>query len=543
MPKLSYMLHDHDLGFLKMVATHWGVELTAPDAASALPILLKAMLDETLTQEIFETLPEEGKTALSTISQNNGLMLWAQFSRRFGDVRTMGSARRDRERPDLNPATTSEILWYRGMIGRAFLNISGEPQEYVYIPDEFFERLASFAKSTQTPPGKPANPAALGKIVPANDQILDDACTLLAGLRSGIPEEMIEKQIKTLPFATLQQLLQDAAIIETTNIPAPEKTRLFLEAPRSEALLMLSSSYIQSTRFNELLQLDQLVFEGNLENQPRRTRQIVFDFLHQIPENTWWNLDAFIRAIHEKNPDFQRPAGDYDSWFIRRKTDGQYLRGFDTWNEVDGALIRYLITGPMHWLGFTDIAYGKKNNRIVAFRRSTWESDLIRQVAPKNLPLENEKIKPQSDGRISVPNLAPRSLRYQIARFCDWQGASNDEYRYQISPDSLARSHQQGLKISLFSALLKRHLGDSFPPALGLMLERWDSSGTQAHLVSTTLLRVENPEMIEALKNTRAARYMDEQISPTVMIIKPGGEKIIRQTLAEIGYLTDDNLS
>jgi len=184
-------------------------------------------------------------------------------------------------------------------------------------------------------------------------------------------------------------------------------------------------------------------------------------------------------------------------------------------------------------LGFTDIAYGKKNNRIVAFRRSTWESDLIRQVAPKNLPQENEKIKPQSDGRISVPNLAPRSLRYQIARFCDWQGAS----------DSLVRARQQGLKISLFSALLKRHLGDSFPPALGLMLERWDSSGTQAHLVSTTLLRVENPEMIEALKNTRAARYMDEQISPTVMIIKPGGEKIIRQTLAEIGYLTDDNLS
>ena len=35
---------------------------------------------------------------------------------------------------------------------------------------------------------------------------------------------------------------------------------------------------------------------------------------------------------------------------------GDYLRGFSTWDEVDGALVRFLITGPMHWLGLVDLA-------------------------------------------------------------------------------------------------------------------------------------------------------------------------------------------
>ena len=61
-----------------------------------------------------------------------------------------------------------------------------------------------------------------------------------------------------------------------------------------------------------------------------------------------------MTAVHQQQPDFQRPAGDYDSWFLRDQQSGEFLRGFEHWDEVDGALLRYLICGPLHWLGGVD---------------------------------------------------------------------------------------------------------------------------------------------------------------------------------------------
>ncbi len=61
-------------------------------------------------------------------------------------------------------------------------------------------------------------------------------------------------------------------------------------------------------------------------------------------------------AGQTKVPRLPAPAGDYDSWFIKRASDGQYLRGFAHWEEVDGALIKYFITDILHWLGQVDLS-------------------------------------------------------------------------------------------------------------------------------------------------------------------------------------------
>src|SRR5579859_5992190 len=39
-------------------------------------------------------------------------------------------------------------------------------------------------------------------------------------------------------------------------------------------------------------------------------------------------------AVKEEEPDFQRPAGNYDSWYIRDAQSGEYLRGFESWDRV-----------------------------------------------------------------------------------------------------------------------------------------------------------------------------------------------------------------
>jgi len=113
------------------------------------------------------------------------------FTREFGELRTFGLARRTRENPDLRPVSPVEMLWYCGLIGRAFLKITGEPQEYVYIPDEFLN-MSSLPISEKNPLiPRPATTAESKVQILASDSILDDATELLAALRMNRPLENI----------------------------------------------------------------------------------------------------------------------------------------------------------------------------------------------------------------------------------------------------------------------------------------------------------------------------------------------------------------
>jgi hypothetical protein len=154
----------------------------------------------------------------------------------------------------------------------------------------------------------------------------------------------------------LRTLLGAAQLLDAQGNPAPEPVRAFLEMPRANALVTLARAWLHNPLINELRLLPGKVFEGDWHNDALRARQAILDFVSTIPRNTWWSLSAFLTDVRARHADFQRPAGDYDSWFIRDEVSGEFLRGYSHWEAVDGALIRYVICGPMYWLGLVDLA-------------------------------------------------------------------------------------------------------------------------------------------------------------------------------------------
>jgi hypothetical protein len=265
-------------------------------------------------------------------------------------------------------------------LDRAFFNTANGPQEFAFIPDDLFKiinheghedyegktkknSLVSVNSVVNSEPlGRPASPAEKSHPTPASDSILDDATTLLAALRLGI-----EPPETNVPRPVLEGFLRAAKIILKSG-PKPEKVKTFLEAPRYDALQMIAEAWLESETFNELRLLPGLVFEGEWNNQPAVTREFLLNLLDAIPEGKWWSLPAFIRDVKAKYPDFQRPAGDYDSWFIKREADGAYLRGFAHWEQVDGALVRYFITSMLFWLGQVELAAPEEGAEPTAFR-------------------------------------------------------------------------------------------------------------------------------------------------------------------------------
>lgn len=563
MPDLEHTLQGHDLGFLKIVAGAWGVELNAPDTVTALPFLVEGILENADFAEVIEALPQDAKNVLQALLQNEGRMLWATFVRTFGELRRMGMAKRDRERPDLKPASAVEILWYRGLVGRAFLNMppSSEPQEYAYIPEDLLPLLPTLRSDLPLPLGRPATPKESGRPILANDRILDHACTLLAALRLRLEEEALEKlPLGGIPSKVLKGLLRAAHLLDYDNVPHPERTRAFLEAPRGKALARMVQGWMEDPNFNELRLLPGLKFEGDWTNDPLRSRQAILEMISQVPENRWWSLPAFVAAVREQFPDFQRPAGDYDSWFIRRDIPASehegsnYLRGFSAWDEVDGALVRFLISGPMHWLGLLDLALPdvhetnetEMTNRPSAMRLSERAQALWHGDAPVDLPAENMPLLVFSDGRLTLSALTPRAVRYQVARFCQWGGENERdghlEYHYRITPAALERAKAQGLRASQLTGLLRRHSDGPLPPMLLQALERWENSGTQALVEQAVLLRVTSADILAALRKTRAARCLGEALNETTVFVRPGMEEQVLASLMEIGYLAEAKL-
>ncbi len=563
MPDLIHSLQDRDLGHLRIVAALWGLELGPTETSEALKELCARLLDPQRVGEIVDGLPPEAASALEALAAEGGRIPWAAFARRFGEIREVGAGRRDREQIHLNPISVAEMLFYRALLGRAFFDAPAGPQEFAFIPDDLIplipreerrdgekQNVSGSSASISSPKAAAVNPASepLGRLatpieranpLPTDDRILDDACSLLSALRLGWTS-LPNPETLSVPENILREFLQAAGLVEA-SAPLPEPARNFLACSRGEALALLVRTWLNSESFNELRQLPGLVCEGEWTNQPLSTRRLLLDLLSAIPHGQWWSLNAFVRMVKEKHADFQRPAGDYDSWFIRRSSDGTYLRGFPSWDEVDGALIRYLIIGPLHWLGVLDLAVPGPDKDPSAFRFTASASRLLEGLAPKEFLEENARLHVSSQGRIVVPRFLPRLARYQIARFCDWEEGRKDEYRYRVTPASLKRAVEQGVKVEQLLGLLQKHTAAPVPPAFVRSILRWEKHGAEAHLEAQVILRLGSPEVLEELRRSSAGRFLGEALGPVTVIVKAGAQARVLAALAEMGLLAEDN--
>jgi hypothetical protein len=150
-----------------------------------------------------------------------------------------------------------------------------------------------------------------------------------------------------------------------------------------------------------------------------------------------------------------------------------------------------------------------------------------------------------SNGLVRVPAGVPRAVRYQVARFCEWEPEKADEYRYRVTAASLERARGQGLKAGQLLSLLAKNAPADLPPAFVKAVKRWELKGVEARLETRVVLRVSRPEVLDELRRSKAGRFLGESLGPAAAAVKPGaGEKVLA-ALAELGmlaeYSTDTN--
>lgn len=544
MPNLHQTLRTTDLDFLQRIALAWKIDLQSQSFPDALKEIETSMPEKTALQETLEFLPADALEAWNYLVRHQGRESWAAFTRQFGELRAFGLARREREKPDQNPASAVEVLWYRSLIGRAFLNISKEPQEYAFIPDEFLEIIQAETAHVAVPLPRPASAAETKITNPANDSILDDATELLAALRMERPLEMTHLPQRPAYRQFLDALLSASGLITPDHLPEPEKVKTFLSASRGEALLILYQTWEHSRALNDLKMLPGVICDGVWANDPLIPRELVKNILRQIEPTVWWSINSLLAQVRSQLPDFQRPAGDYDSWFIRDEKTGEPLRGFEHWNDVEGALLRYLIGGPLFWLGVVDIARSSKNSPPQAFKISDFGLRLLQGQPPLIKNNESGTLTVTSDGMLLAYSWVPRALKYQLARFCEPILTPKNDRKYRITAQSLRLAGEQGLHPTQLLQLLQQAKVKNIPQSIVESLERWQQYGAELVVESVLLLRLDKPDLMPILQRTpKVSKCLGDILNNKTAVIKPGHLEPLVQALAEIGLLTEVKFS
>jgi hypothetical protein len=570
---------DIDISLLPVLAKFWKVNIVGLDRASQIMRLRDAMLNPEQTESAWDSLDDRQRGALQMLIGSGGKMPMAKFARLFGEVRQMGAAQIERENPLQKPANVAEALFYRGLVAQAFEMAEAGPRLVVYVPADLARALptkktsypgfstidpkdaeafaaAEAAAATQGTPLPPDLDEPLIEplmevtgIKQADTSIVDDLTTVLAYLQLVTPlldedtlAEQDRDQLKPhlLKFdddrlSFLFALGLSANLIEIINgkaYPRRVEARQWMEARRSEQIRTLVEHWRASPTYRELWHVPGLYPDpgGELDQyDAAAVRGVIVELLEMVPRSDWWALDQFINAVKETDADFQRPNGDYESWYIRDER-GDYLTGFDNWESVEGALLEFVITGPMHWLGLTDRA--DDCARLTAYGRA-----LLAGTAWPAPAEPDDKLTLREDGTLLISRKVSRVDRFQAARFTSWI-AAGDPYTYRLDSAGVQQAAEQGINTGHILSFLGRLLGDApIPPTIMRLLDNWRGGPTASVTVEElTVLRTTAPETMERILDAPALRrYLGARLGPMAVIVRAGQWDALQAALGEVG--------
>ena len=494
MPQTSQMLADYPEIQLQVIAELRGAFLDGEKNIRAMIDSLGGQITDPTSvlmafQEITDSYPG-ARTALDLLLAEGGEMREAQFSREYGSIRQMGPSKLEREQPWNAPESVAELLYYYGLIGRTYKGEGQNAHTIIFIPSDILPWLPQpmTADGEQGLAAAPVPPPPSSRMLRLEDAFLEDAGTLLGflhteGLRlqgDGTPNpEDIDQLMMRLksadgfvsPFvapvasANVEEvrvalLLHLARRLGWLRRADDERVRLtgnrvyaFLEQPRPDQRFSLWEAWRTSEEWNDLERIPGIDCSGgDWQNNPLQTREAVLRLLGRLQPGAWYSQAEVIGAVKETAPDFQRPTGDYDSWYIRYENQEGFLRGFEHWDAVEGVLLRFLLNGPLYWLSAVDLAEPSAGDDLL-LSLSAWGARWLGHDSETPHEARRRPIVVEDDFSVELPADTPLMDRFRVERFSNWQ-ASYPRYLYQINQRSLNRASDEGVQPDRILAFL-----------------------------------------------------------------------------------------
>ena len=566
MKPVRQSLLDYDFSLLNVIAQQRNAVLDTSIKTEAVDQLTELLLSPVDTAIITDHLPKPAKEALSYVLHNGGQVDRAKFVRRFGSIRPMGTARLERERPWEQPVSTAEILWYLGFIYKGFQVTQEGGREMTFIPTDMQPLLASFAPENIRPHSfQLAVYPTPAHIIDSKDRLRENFFNLLVYLQTtpvrlqpggNIPDknrqeligQLLPQPIAAYPAsAELDFLLHLGQRSNLLTIaynrlkPDPEPVKRWLQADVMQQNLQLQNAWRADPTWNDLWHVPGLSPQPTgWENSPLRARSKILGYLEQvIPATThWFSIDDFITAVKQTDPDFQRPDGNYESWYIKDEQDN-LLMGFKHWDNVEGTLIRYFIAHILFIFDAVHLGTSSPESPPDYFQFTRLGIDFLRGVSSATAANSSfAHLRINNRFQVRVPAQSNLYDRFQLARFADLEQREPNRIIYRITQTSFGRALKNGVTHDQVTAFLTRSTQNNIPLKVIETLRAWGTRYGTVKLEQVAILRLEQPSLATELqRSAQIAPLLGEALGPTTFLI--AGENVgpLRKLLKEMGYM------
>ncbi len=486
MPTTVQMLTDYPDELLEVIAEQRSASPEGSTHAQMVEALAAELTNPTSVHYAYDDANDENplvQEAVEALLKAGGEMAESKFSKEFGSIRQMGPAKMKREGPWLNPESVAEVLYYLGLVGRTFRGAGAHAHTVIYLPSDVAPWLprkqADVVVDGLAIPTLPPPPRS--RTINADDSFLEDAGALLGFLTSdslrldagGPNSEDIDRFVQRLqlPFDDTmpEQAVRLALLLHLANrlgwlrraeggtvVLTGNRVREFLDKTRAEQRQALFHAWHSSQEWNDLCRTPGLECDfaaSPAHNDPMQTRANVLAQLGRLQPSGWYSINAVVALFREFEPNFQRPTGRHDEWQIRQSGTGEALVGIEHWDAVEGALLRFLLRGPLHWLGAVDLAEPAAGDDWL-MSLTAWGARWLGMEVAQPHEGGHRPLQVREDFAVLLPLGASLYDRFRVERFAQWQ-SSYPQYVYQINQRSLRRAVEGGLAAAQILSFLE----------------------------------------------------------------------------------------
>jgi hypothetical protein len=544
----------------RVMAQLWKLSTADPAALEA------AMTDPERVMAQWNALTEHERSALTRLLSEDGSLPVAVMQREWGAVREPGSFEHARAYLQAlrGPATPTERLYSMGFLFR-----SHEQRGAIYrIPNDLRALLPAVPprdrclRVTPSPPPfsiVSAAPGSAENLIVAlltlayNGEIkaLDDGALnkpSLVKLARQLAEQpdlrAIRREADWPLVAVLRTMALEAGLLRRASSGELRPTAAaldWLQAPQPQRVERLLNGWCGSA-LDDLTLLCGLRWKGGAPYTLNRnaTRRGLNQLLATLPVGEWLSIAEISAAIRRVEPDFQRRDGRYDTWLLYDEQD-RLVSTWEDWELVEGALIRAVIGGPLHWLGLFDCGSNAAKNCEFA-RMTPLGAHLLADAPAPPMPPDVPLIV-QSTFEVICPPGASLYARFQLGRVAELQ-QSGAVAIYRLTRRALLAAAERGITAQEILRFLEEQSHGALPPSVAYTLLEWGGQTEQVRLQDAVLLQTADPVLLAQLRQQKALGLSEiEPLTPTLLRLPDGSASEIAEQLRRAGWgLRDERI-
>jgi len=533
MRDLYRCLDEYPPELLQALAQSWDIELPRDEPLRTVLRVGEGMLRDGAIQAVVESLSPGAREALAEVVALGGATAARNLSLRHGEIRRFGPAALRREQPWIAPASPLEELYYRGLLYRTFGELQGSLGELLIIPDQLLERMPPIERHTLRDELQPVSwkqPASDVGAALAEDLLAEIVALRRQPIRlpadvALVPElqarldlgQRLMGPADALRLHLLWRLLIAQNLIEHDGRQwrVAQHARHWLGASDAEQQLACYQAWRGDRSWSELYDLPDLICDrATCPHDAAGARARFCSVLQELPPGEWFNIEAFLAGLKRHHPDYLRPDGDLDGWFVRSRATGGFLRGMDAWEAIEGALAAHYIAGPLYWLGVVALADSEAGK---LFLITSTGREMLDDLPP-HLNDTGAQAPPgtlDSRLRVTVSMRNSRYQRYQLERLAQWQGQDQDTAHYWLSENAVWEAQNAGITTDQILSFLRRITGGKIPEIAVRTLQAWGQRFGRAALSHVVLLETRDAPTMQLIRQIPSvAALLGEPLGP-----------------------------